>query len=58
MTLDAALARDDEAEERGMHADNRETCHQCQDWADHAHHPLTSTRITLDYQDRCRERGF
>lgn len=46
--LTAALARDDEAEERGMHADNRETCHQCQDWADHAHDWLTNARITLE----------
>lgn len=46
--LAAALAADDTAEDHGMHADDRVTCHQCQSWADHAHHPSTNTRITLD----------
>jgi hypothetical protein len=46
--LAAALAADDAAEDRGMHADDRRTCWQCQSWADHAHHPATNARMTLD----------
>ncbi|MDN5920869.1 MAG: hypothetical protein L0I76_38175 [Pseudonocardia sp.] len=46
--LAAALARDDAAEDRGMHAEGRETCWKCQSWADHAHDWETGKRITLD----------
>lgn len=35
--LRAALIRDDEAESRGMHADDRETCHTCETWATYEH---------------------
>lgn len=45
-TLRAALAYDDHAEDRGIHPDQRRTCHQCQSWADHAHHPITNQRIS------------
>ncbi len=34
-----ALKQDDAAEDRGMHGDDRATCHQCQSWIDHAHDP-------------------
>lgn len=57
--LAAALVRDDTAEDRGMHGDDRETCHQCQDWADHAHNPTSNSQITLDeYEDIRSRRGF
>jgi hypothetical protein len=35
--LAKALADDDDAEDRGMHADDRRTCHTCQTWATEAH---------------------
>lgn len=57
--LATALARDDVAEDHGMHAGDRKTCWRCQSWADHAHHPITGYRITLDeYAVRQRRRGF
>lgn len=41
--LTAAIARDDDLEDMGMHADYRATCHQCLDYAgySHAHDVLT-----------------
>jgi hypothetical protein len=57
--LSAALQRDDRAEERGMHADDRQTCYQCQDWADHAHHPHSNARISLaEYAEIKLQRGY
>jgi hypothetical protein len=57
--LTAALTRDDAAEDRGMHGDDRLTCWQCQSWADHAHHPLSNRRMSLDeWSDYRAERGF
>lgn len=57
--LAAALAFDDDAEEQGMHGDDRSTCHQCQSWADHAHHPTTNTQITeAEYAAIRNRRGF
>lgn len=57
--LSDALRRDDRAEDQGMHADDRETCFQCQSWADHAHHPSTNARITIaEYREIKRRRGF
>ena len=51
--LSAALRRDDDAEDRGMHADDRQTCHPCRSWADHAHDPWSGQRITRDeYTER------
>ena len=42
-----------------MHADDRETCYQCQDWADHAHHPSSNARISPDeYGEIRKQRGF
>ncbi len=35
--LRAALIADDEAENAGMHADDRRTCHGCQAWATEEH---------------------
>lgn len=35
--LRAALEADDEAENGGMHADDRDTCHGCQTWATDEH---------------------
>lgn len=46
--LAAALRRDDEREEQGMAPADRETCHQCQSWADHAHDLLTGRRMSID----------
>ncbi|MFD7645921.1 hypothetical protein ACFV4P_35410 [Kitasatospora sp. NPDC059795] len=34
LSLAAALAADDAAEDAGMHPDDRTTCHQHQDWAE------------------------
>lgn len=51
-----ALRRDDRAEDRGMHADGRATCHPCQSWADHAHDALSGRRITLDEYARRGDR--
>lgn len=45
--LAAALQLDNRLEDLGVHADDRATCWSCQDWADHAHRPLTGERITL-----------
>jgi hypothetical protein len=57
--LARALAADDAAEDRGMHADDRRTCHQCQGWAGHAHHPTTNTVISLaEYAAIRARRGF
>lgn len=57
--LAAALAKDDAAEEAGMHGDDRSTCWQCQSWADHAHIPYTGHRITLEeYSAIQARRGF
>jgi hypothetical protein len=44
--LQEALAYDDRREDAGMHPEERTTCHQCQSWANHAHHPITNRRIT------------
>jgi hypothetical protein len=44
--LDKALAEDDAAEDRGdLDGDDRATCHQCKDWADHAHAPFSGQRV-------------
>jgi hypothetical protein len=52
--LNAALIADDAGEDTGeidgseIGGDGgRITCHSCQDWADHAHHPLTWDRIPI-----------
>jgi hypothetical protein len=46
--LALAIREDDEAEDRGdIDGDGRATCHRCQDWADHAHRPFTSERISV-----------
>lgn len=55
--LMAALTLDDQLEDAGVPADDRETCHTCQSWADHAHHPHTGRRITRDeYATHCAAR--
>ncbi|MFI5736201.1 hypothetical protein ACIA49_39165 [Kribbella sp. NPDC051587] len=43
--LQEALLLDNRLEDNAMHADDRRTCHPCQDWADHRHHPLTGVRV-------------
>ncbi len=43
--LQEALLLDDRLEDNAMHADDRLTCHSCQDWADHRHHPLSGVRV-------------
>jgi hypothetical protein len=54
-----AIERDNNGEDQGMHADDRETCHQCTEWADHAHHPHTNKRITTDeYAQFTQDRGW
>ncbi|TCO56896.1 hypothetical protein EV192_106371 [Actinocrispum wychmicini] len=35
--LFTALTADDAAEEMGMHSDERVTCRNCRNWADHTH---------------------
>ena len=39
------LAYEDVAEEMGMHADDRLTCHTCRNWADHQHTPAELDRL-------------
>ncbi|QYN41129.1 hypothetical protein K1T35_48185 (plasmid) [Pseudonocardia sp. DSM 110487] len=57
--LRKALARDDALEDQGMHADSRQTCHQCQSWADHAHHPRNNAVITwAEYEQYKKARGL
>lgn len=57
--LAATLVAEDAAEDRGMPAADRETCHSCQSWADHAHDTLTGRRISLDeYYERRRALGW
>lgn len=46
--LAATLAWDDWAEDLGMDADERLTCHGCRSWADHAHDLFNDKRIPLD----------
>lgn len=46
--LRAALDRDDALEDRGMHADDRRTCHTHQSWAEDCedrHSPLTAGQL-------------
>jgi hypothetical protein len=59
--LAAAIAADDAAEDAGdIDGDARSTCHRCQSWADHAHHPADNSRISIgayrlrQLQDRLR----
>lgn len=55
----AAIERDNEREDQGMHAEDRVTCYQCQRWADHAHHPHTNARTSRDeYWRFVRDRGW
>lgn len=42
-----ALRRDDEREDEGMDPAERETCHRCESWADHAHDWLTGRRVSV-----------
>lgn len=46
--LAEALSADDQLEDLGQPADNRITSWTCQSWFDHAHHPLTGQRITIE----------
>lgn len=49
--LAEALRFDDQLEDLGLAADDRITCYTCQSWCDHAHHPLTGRRISVqDYR--------
>ncbi|WP_427896708.1 hypothetical protein ACQHIV_42240 (plasmid) [Kribbella sp. GL6] len=55
--LSETLTLDTQLEDAGAAADVRETCHDCQSWSDHAHHPHTGSRITLDeYAAHCAAR--
>lgn len=57
--LAAALTADDAAEDAGMNPDDRQTCHPCKSWADHAHDAWSGARITLDeYQERRKTGGY
>lgn len=48
--LAAAIARDDEAEDAGMHADDRQTCHTHQTWsADCAGERVHANPSAFDY---------
>lgn len=54
LDLDLALVLDDALEDLGGCADDRVTCHGCQSWADHAHHPHNGQRITVQrYRELC-----
>lgn len=60
--LAAALARDDEREAAGMHADDRLTCHTHQAWADDCadqHRSVTAGRLLAEAReiDRARNRA-
>lgn len=59
--LAAAIARDDQREDAGMHPDDRATCHQHQCWADdcEAQHTIpTAGRLLAEALelDRIRRR--
>lgn len=57
--LQRALEYDDRREDEGMPADDRNTCHQCQSFADHAHHPHSNARMSkTEFAEYKKRRGF